>query len=73
MEYRCFYCDKDLKSLELAISSSSGKLFCKSEHAPLEEDSCALKYIQANLEGIKGSYYFIKLDRDKDDKTIPKT
>jgi hypothetical protein len=60
-ELNCCFCRKKFKLLELVVSSQDNKLFCAPESAPLEEGSCALKYIQENPGELGKSYFFIKL------------
>lgn len=64
-EYNCCFCRKKLKLSKIAVSNEDGKLFCESEHAPLEENSCALEYVKLNIEDLGKSYFFVRLEEKK--------
>jgi hypothetical protein len=61
-ELSCCYCGKSFQLLEIVVSSEDNKLFCAPKEAPLEPDSCALKYIGTHPEESGKSYFFIKLE-----------
>ena len=74
-EYRCHECGKQLKVNSLAVYEEGfGRVFCPSQGAPLEEDSCARKFVEGYIKKYEGiekeirgrSYYFMRLkDLDK--------
>jgi len=64
-ELNCCYCNKKFELLEIVVSSSDSKLFCAPEQAPLEPESCALKYIEEHPEEFGKSYFFIKLEDEE--------
>jgi len=46
----------------MIVSSNQNQFFCLSEHAPLEEDSCARKYVERTKD-FSMSYFFARLDK----------
>lgn len=62
MVHRCKYCTKIIKDIAVA-NDLTGKLFCagSEESSPLQEDSCARRYINQNPEDIRGNYFFISV------------
>ena len=60
----CSYCGRTLNLFELVVSCDGDKLFCASEQAPLEPNSCALKYIEDHKEEAGKNYFFIKLEKE---------
>lgn len=61
-EINCYYCNKKFELSELAVSSTNGKLFCAPKQAPLEPNSCALRFIEEHPEESNQNYFFIKLE-----------
>jgi hypothetical protein len=57
----CEYCGRKIDELKIVVCSDSGKIFCDSINSPLEEDSCARKYIEKNPDEMKRFYYFTRL------------
>lgn len=62
-EHNCCYCKRKFELTEIVVSNGD-KLFCAPEHAPLEENSCALEYIKRENPQVSKSYYFIKLEEE---------
>lgn len=64
MKQKCYYCGKKLWGL--VVGSATGKRFCLTEHAPLEENSCAFNYVLEHQEELGKNYFFAEIeDRDK--------
>ncbi|MBS3078653.1 hypothetical protein J4218_00885 [Candidatus Pacearchaeota archaeon] len=62
MKYECCECKRILNIGDMIVSSNQNQFFCLSEHAPLEEDSCARKYVERTKD-FSMSYFFARLDK----------
>jgi hypothetical protein len=61
LDYKCHECERKLELGDIVVSSEKGKIFCQSDHSPLEEGSCARNYIEGHPEENNQTYFFIKL------------
>ena len=60
-ENKCNECGKGLEIGSWVVGDNDNQTFCHGEHSPLEDNSCARKYIERTRDFSK-SYFFIKLE-----------